>query len=79
LLALRVDQTSLLSDNNNNWSLSYEYNDDGSLKKRADARGVETSYAYDELGRVNTRSYSDTTPVGRLNGVNKDLRIRVYR
>lgn len=36
---------------------SYEYYADGSLKTRTDARGVQTNYEYDGLGRVKSRSY----------------------
>jgi RHS repeat-associated protein len=46
-------------DANNSWTLAYEYDEVGSLKKRTDARGVETSYAYDALGRVTDMSYTD--------------------
>jgi RHS repeat-associated protein len=48
---------------NGQWSSGYSYDESGNLTKRTDARGVVTSYVYDALGRVTTRSYSDgTTP-----------------
>jgi RHS repeat-associated protein len=58
-LALGAGMVSPQSDGNDSWSLSYEYDEAGNLKKRTDARGVETSYAYDALGRVTERSYTD--------------------
>jgi RHS repeat-associated protein len=61
-LSLAAGQVSLLSENNNDWSLAYEYYDDGSLKKRTDARLVSATYVYDELGRAKTRTYNDNTP-----------------
>jgi RHS repeat-associated protein len=41
------------------WSLAYGYDDGGDLTGRKDARGVETTYQYDALGRVTVRGYSD--------------------
>jgi YD repeat-containing protein len=52
---------SLQSDNNNDWSVAHEYNDDGSLRKRTDARGVSAAYTYDPLGRVQSRTYAGET------------------
>ena len=40
----------------------YEYDLGGTLTWRRDARGVETTYATDALGRVTRRSYKDGTP-----------------
>lgn len=54
--------TSLLNwpaDAHNAWSQAYEYDEVGNLKKRVDARGVEASYAYDALGRLTDRGYTD--------------------
>jgi RHS repeat-associated protein len=44
---------------------SYGYYPNGNLHHKTDARGVITTYTYDELSRVRTRSYSDnrTPPV----------------
>lgn len=42
--------------------VTYDYNPDGSLFHKTDARGVVTTYNYDALGRVTARSYSDETP-----------------
>ena len=39
-------------------SVSYTYDANGNLKTRTDARGVITSYAYDELNRVIERRYA---------------------
>jgi RHS repeat-associated protein len=43
---------------------TYHYNNNGNLDWKTDARGVKTSYTYDSLNRVKTRSYSltGTTP-----------------
>lgn len=58
-LALPANMLNSPADANNSWSIVYEYDEAGSLKKRADARGIETSYAYDALGRVTDRTYTD--------------------
>lgn len=64
-LQLPAGLVSPLSDSNNGWSLKYEYDEAGNLKKRTDARGVETSYVYDALNRVTDRSYTDVLlPLG---------------
>jgi RHS repeat-associated protein len=38
------------------------YDSDGNLGAKTDARGVTTSYNYDALNRVQSKSYSDGTP-----------------
>lgn len=46
-------------------TLSYEYDANGNLKKKTDARNIITNYDYDELNRVTSRTYqndSDLTP-----------------
>ena len=40
----------------------YTYTSAGRLKTRVWARGITTTYAYDNAGMVNTISYSDSTP-----------------
>lgn len=42
-------------------TILYEYDDNGNLTRKTDARSVVTTYTYDELNRVKTRSYGDTT------------------
>jgi YD repeat-containing protein len=42
--------------------VTYEYFPNGSLKKRTDARGVDTNYTYDALNRLTSRVYTDGTP-----------------
>ena len=42
--------------------LNYSYDLNGNLTSKTDARNVTTSFAYDNLNRVLTRSYSDVTP-----------------
>jgi RHS repeat-associated protein len=41
------------------WSAAYAYDANGNLEKRIDARGVETTYRYDDLNRVIEVKYSD--------------------
>lgn len=47
---------------NGNGTTSYEYDIVSNLTKRTDPRGIVTTYTYDTLNRLLTRSYSDTTP-----------------
>ena len=42
-------------------SMSYEYDDNGNLTKKTDARGVVTTLAYDVLNRLTSKTYSDGT------------------
>lgn len=42
--------------------VTYSYDDNGNLSSKTDARGVITTYDYDALNRVKTRTYSDNTP-----------------
>lgn len=42
--------------------VTYDYDANGNLRHKTDARGVVTTYGYDELNRVTSRSYSDGTP-----------------
>lgn len=39
-------------------TVSYEYDDNGNLKKKIDARQVQTDYTYDSLNRMISRKYS---------------------
>jgi RHS repeat-associated protein len=41
---------------------SYGYDNNGNVKGKVDARGITTSFVYDSLNRVISRSYSDGTP-----------------
>ncbi len=44
-------------------TVSYQYDNNGNLTQKTDARGVVTTFAtYDALNRPTTRSYSDGTP-----------------
>lgn len=61
-LQLPASLLSPLSDGNNDWSLAYEYDEAGELKKKTDARGKSVDYTYDKLGRITLRDYSDDTP-----------------
>ena len=42
--------------------IAYSYTDAGDMATRTDARGVVASHTYDPLRRIQTRSYSDSTP-----------------
>lgn len=43
-------------------TISYNYDANGNLTTKTDARSVTTTYVYDNLNRALTRSYSDGTP-----------------
>ena len=53
---------NLTGENNNQWTAGFEYDDNGNLLKTTDAKGVVITNIYDNLNRVKTRSYSDSTP-----------------
>ncbi|HMS08949.1 MAG TPA: hypothetical protein PKE66_05665, partial [Pyrinomonadaceae bacterium] len=46
----------------NQWSVAYEYDDNGNITESTDARGVSITGTYDNLNRIKTRNYSDSTP-----------------
>jgi RHS repeat-associated protein len=48
--------------NNSQWSVKYEYDDNGNITKTTDARGVYVQGTYDNFNRLKTRDYSDSTP-----------------
>jgi RHS repeat-associated protein len=45
---------------NGQWSTKTEYNADGSVKAKTDARGIKIGYSYDGLGRLYQRMYTPT-------------------
>jgi YD repeat-containing protein len=47
---------------NTQWSLGYNYDNDGNIISRIDARNITTSYAYDALNRNYSVSYTDGSP-----------------
>jgi RHS repeat-associated protein len=49
------------AQNPENGTIAYTYQNNGSLSQKTDARAT-TTYSYDAVGRLGTRSYSDTTP-----------------
>ncbi|MGH9905856.1 MAG: HNH endonuclease [Pyrinomonadaceae bacterium] len=56
---------------NSQWTFAYQYDSNGNLTLKTDARGVASTYVYDPLNRNTTVDYSDST------GVNPDI-TRVY-
>jgi len=47
---------------NTNWSVKYEYDNNGNITKTTDARGIFIEGTYDDLNRLTVRNYSDSTP-----------------
>lgn len=47
---------------NSSWSRKIEYNSNGLVTDFYDPRGIHSTYSYDDLNRVTTVSYSDSTP-----------------
>src|SRR6185295_784841 len=48
---------------NSTWSIGYQYDANGNLTQKTDARGVMSIYGYDALNRNTTVDYSDTTSI----------------
>ena len=48
-----------------NGTITYQYDNNGNLTNKTDARSVQTSYVYDALNRVTSRSYTNE-PGGQL-------------
>jgi RHS repeat-associated protein len=60
-----VNSNYNLSDSltgNSSWSSKFEYNSSGLITNSYDARGVQTTFSYDDLNRITQISYSDSTP-----------------
>jgi RHS repeat-associated protein len=49
----------LTASNPESGTIGYVYDDGGNLTNKTDARGVQTTYGYDALNRVISRSYND--------------------
>jgi YD repeat-containing protein len=47
---------------NTQWSVKYEFDDNGNITKTTDARGIYIEGTYDRLDRLTQRNYSDSTP-----------------
>jgi RHS repeat-associated protein len=47
---------------NSQWTMGYNYDNNGNLSTRIDARNITSTYAYDALNRNTTITYSDGTP-----------------
>jgi RHS repeat-associated protein len=52
----------LTANNPESGIISYTYDNDGNLVTKTDARGISVTHGYDELHRLATKNYSDTTP-----------------
>jgi RHS repeat-associated protein len=52
----------LSASNPESGTIDYQYDPNGNLISKEDARGVTTTYSYDYLNRPTSRSYSDGTP-----------------
>jgi RHS repeat-associated protein len=61
-LTLPANMVSALSDNNNDWTLKFDYDEDGNVTVKTDARGLTVTNTYDGLGRPTFVDYSDSTP-----------------
>jgi YD repeat-containing protein len=48
---------------NSAWSIGYQYDANGNLTQKTDARGVVSNYAYDAFNRNTTVDYSDTSTI----------------
>ncbi|HEY8559355.1 MAG TPA: RHS repeat-associated core domain-containing protein [Pyrinomonadaceae bacterium] len=46
----------------NQWSIAYEYDDNGNITKTTDAENVSVQGFYDNFNRLKFRDYSDATP-----------------
>ena len=53
------------------WTVAYQYDNNGNLTQKTNARNVSSTYVYDALNRNTTIDYSDTT------GLNPDI-TRIY-
>ena len=59
-------------------TVAYSYDDDGNLMTKTDARLIVTSYTYDPLNRLKTKTYGGGTPgvtysydTGATNGIGR--------
>lgn len=48
---------------NSQWSMGYQYDDNGNLTQKTDSRGITSTLVYDALNRNTTVDYSDTTTI----------------
>src|ERR1700733_5946254 len=56
--------TGQLCDGVSNWSSLYGYDNNGNMTSRTDSRGVITTYGYDALNRLTSKSYSASSTNG---------------
>lgn len=59
--ALSMPQPDAVT-NHNQWSVKYEYDDNGNVVMTAGARNTTTTATYDRLNRLIFKNYSDSTP-----------------
>ncbi len=56
----------LTAQNPESGTIAYVYDDNGNLTQKTDARGVVTSYTYDNINRVKQRSYTTVPGIGTV-------------
>jgi len=58
------DSLSRLRSANNpeSGTITYTYDNDGNVQTKADARGIQTTFSYDPLDRLNGKAYSNGDP-----------------
>jgi RHS repeat-associated protein len=63
---------------NSQWSMAYDYDNNGNLNARLDARNITTTYAYDALNRNYSITYDGTPAVYRYYDSATNGRGRLY-
>ena len=51
-----------LSDNNDQWSTGYAYDENGNIEESTNALNIKINGVYDKLNRLTLRDYTDATP-----------------
>jgi RHS repeat-associated protein len=51
---------------NSQWSAAYDYDNNGNISVKTDARGITATFAYDNINRNISVSYSDGTHIDRI-------------
>ncbi|HWR14143.1 MAG TPA: RHS repeat-associated core domain-containing protein [Terriglobales bacterium] len=56
----------IVASNPESGNIGYAYDANGNVATKSDARGIVTTYTYDELNRLKSKTYSDSTPAARF-------------